>query len=65
MLSNGTVSLKLDEATRAKIVKCSESMWKLTYYGAVEAYILKIAYNEPWFSDTKEYFNGWPDQELK
>ncbi|XP_010107940.2 LAG1 longevity assurance homolog 2 [Morus notabilis] len=65
LLSNGSVPLKINDARRAKIVKCSESMWKLTYYASVEAYILKITYNEPWFGDTKEYFRGWPDQELK
>lgn len=40
-------------------------MWKLTYYATVEVCVLKITYNEPWFRDTKEYFKGWPDQELK
>ncbi|KAG2704200.1 hypothetical protein I3760_06G173800 [Carya illinoinensis] len=64
LLSNGTVPLKIDEATRAKVVKCSESMWKLTYYAAVEACILKITYNEPWVMDRKGYFRGWPYQEL-
>lgn len=65
LLSNGPVPLKINESMRAKIVKCSESMWKLTYYATVEACILKIAYTEPWFRDTNEYFRGWPDQELK
>ncbi|ONH91592.1 hypothetical protein PRUPE_8G125400 [Prunus persica] len=51
-------------ATRAKVVKCSESLWKLTYYATVEACILKISYQETWFRDTKEYFKGWPNQEL-
>ncbi|XP_035542728.1 LAG1 longevity assurance homolog 2-like [Juglans regia] len=64
LLSNGTVPLKTDEATRVKFVKCSESMWKLTYYAAVEACILKITYNEPWLMDRKGYFRGWPNQEL-
>ncbi|KAF8020297.1 hypothetical protein BT93_G0874 [Corymbia citriodora subsp. variegata] len=57
--------LKIDEAVQAKIVKCSESMWKLTYYAAVEYCVLKITYHEPWFWDTSEYFKGWPNQELK
>ncbi|KAJ6927062.1 LAG1 longevity assurance [Populus alba x Populus x berolinensis] len=55
------ISSRIDEAT---IVKCSESMWKLTYYATVEICVLKITYNEPWFRDTKEYFRGWPNQEL-
>ncbi|CAB4290488.1 unnamed protein product [Prunus armeniaca] len=64
LLSKGSAPLKLDMATRAKVVKCSESLWKLTYYATVEACILKISYQEPWFRDTKEYFKGWPNQEL-
>lgn len=64
LLSNGALPLKIDEATQAKIIKCSESMWKLTYYATVEAFIIRITYNEPWFSDPKGYFRGWPNQEL-
>ncbi|MBA0782593.1 hypothetical protein Gotri_000456 [Gossypium trilobum] len=62
--SNGYAPLKMNEATQAKIAKCSESMWKLAYYATVETFILKITYHEPWFTDTKQYFRGWPDQEL-
>ncbi|GAB4837973.1 Ceramide synthase loh2 [Ancistrocladus abbreviatus] len=65
LLSKGTSELKLNEANRAKIVKCSESIWKLTYYATVEVCVLRIAIHEPWFTDTKEYFRGWPNQELK
>ncbi|XP_062175837.1 ceramide synthase LOH2 [Alnus glutinosa] len=64
LLSNGDVPLKIDEATRGKIVKCSESMWKLTYYATVEACIIKITFNEPWFRDAKGFFRDWPNQEL-
>ncbi|XVF45145.1 hypothetical protein PTKIN_Ptkin02bG0181500 [Pterospermum kingtungense] len=65
LLSKGSAPLKMNEATHAKVVKCSESMWKLAYYATVETCILKITYCEPWFIDTKGYFRGWPDQELK
>ncbi|XP_058089496.1 ceramide synthase LOH2 [Magnolia sinica] len=65
LLGNGTAPAKLNEAKRAKIVKCSESMWKLTYYASVQACILTITYHEPWFRDSLEYFRGWPNQELK
>ncbi|XP_022136346.1 LAG1 longevity assurance homolog 2 [Momordica charantia] len=65
LLSKGAAPLKLDEATQSKIVKCSESMWKLAYYGTVEICILKIAYNEPWFRDSNQYFRGWPNQKLQ
>lgn len=50
---------RIDEAT---IRKCSESMWKFTYYATVEICALNITWNEPWFRDTKEYFRGWPHQ---
>ncbi|GFP91132.1 lag1 longevity assurance homolog 2 [Phtheirospermum japonicum] len=65
LLRRGTTQLKLNEETRAKIVKCSESLWKLTYYGTIELCTLAAIYQEPWFIDVKEYFTGWPDQELK
>nr|XP_023913432.1 LAG1 longevity assurance homolog 2 isoform X1 [Quercus suber]POF09371.1 lag1 longevity assurance like 2 [Quercus suber] len=61
---NGAVPLKIDDATQSKIVKCSESMWKLAYYATVEACVLKITHSKPWFRDTKEYFRGWPNQEF-
>ncbi|XP_068639116.1 ceramide synthase LOH2-like [Aristolochia californica] len=63
LLGEGTG--KISKAKQAKIVKCAESMWKLTYYVAVQYCILKITYGEPWSRDTKEYFSGWPNQELK
>lgn len=65
LLSKGSAPLKFNEATQGKIIKCSESLWKLTYYATVEACILHITYPEPWFRDTKEYFRGWPNQELR
>lgn len=65
LLSRGTTVLKINEAAKAKIVKSSESMWKLTYYATVEYCILSSTYHESWFSDARGYFRGWPDQELK
>lgn len=65
LLNAGPVSLKVNDTTRAKLVKCSESLWKLTYYAAAEILILKTTYNEPWFYDIDQYFTGWPDQELR
>ncbi|KAJ8763576.1 hypothetical protein K2173_002459 [Erythroxylum novogranatense] len=59
------IKSRIDETSKATIGKCSESMWKLVYYGSVEAWILNITYNEPWFKDIGEYFKGWPEQELK
>ena len=66
MLRLGAGKLKVHEATaKSKVIKCSESLWKLTYYAAVEICVLKLTYHEPWFSDTNLYFKGWPNQELK
>ncbi|CAH8392745.1 unnamed protein product [Eruca vesicaria subsp. sativa] len=53
-----------DAATRAKIVKCKESLWKFLYYGACEIFVLKFLYHEPWAYDVKLYFHAWPNQEL-
>ncbi|KAL5855556.1 hypothetical protein ACOSQ4_005358 [Xanthoceras sorbifolium] len=64
LLSNGTVPLKINDTTMVKVGKFSESLWKLTYYATVQFWILKVAYDEPWFRDTKLYFKGWPNQEL-
>ncbi|GAB2270344.1 hypothetical protein Dimus_005247, partial [Dionaea muscipula] len=51
-LSNkGSNQVKLYEATLGKIVKCSESMWKLTYYATVEACVLRMTFYRPWFGD--------------
>ncbi|KAL7118966.1 hypothetical protein ACP275_02G034000 [Erythranthe tilingii] len=62
LLSRGTTHLKHNSA---KIVKCSESMWKLTYYSTIEFCVLATIYREPWFRDVNQCFTGWPNQELK
>ncbi|KAI4318615.1 hypothetical protein MLD38_032294 [Melastoma candidum] len=56
---------KVNDDIQAKVLKFSESMWKFTYYGTVEACVLAAGYHEPWFWDVKEYLRGWPNQELK
>jgi ceramide synthetase len=53
-----------DEARRAKIVKFSESIWKLTYYASVQAWVLSIIKEEPWSLDMMQYFDGWPNQHM-
>ncbi|XP_074592868.1 ASC1-like protein 3 [Curcuma longa] len=59
-------ALMMNDAARwSKILKCTESMWKLTYYATVEIWVLSIIKHEPWSLDTKQYFEGWPKQELK
>ncbi|CAL9196400.1 unnamed protein product [Musa hybrid cultivar] len=65
LLSYKAVPMMNDEAKWSKITKCSESMWKLTYYAAVQIWVLSIIKQETWSLDTKEYFKGWPNQELK
>ncbi|KAI3441387.1 uncharacterized protein J3R85_002674 [Psidium guajava] len=65
LLSDGPTPLKISKATQVKISKISESMWKLMYFATVEAFVLSITYQEPWVRDTKEWFRGWPNQELK
>ncbi|KAK1402534.1 LAG1 longevity assurance-like [Heracleum sosnowskyi] len=64
LLSTKSTFLKNDESSRAKIEKCMESMWKLTYYGTAEFCILKAINQETWFRNTEDYFKGWPNQEL-
>ncbi|KAK9112784.1 hypothetical protein Scep_020303 [Stephania cephalantha] len=64
-LNDGKAPKKLNEAKRAKVAKCSESMWKLTYYTTAQVWILTIGYHETWFTNRSEYFEGWPNQELK
>lgn len=64
LLSTKSISLKNDEFSPAKIEKCMESMWKLTYYGTAEFCILKAINHETWFRSTEDYFKGWPSQEL-
>ncbi|KAE9607276.1 putative ceramide synthase component Lag1/Lac1 [Lupinus albus] len=65
MLTRGKTASRITKEMQVKIGKCSESMWKLTYYATVELFILKIIYPEPWFSNTKLYFEDWPNHELK
>nr|GMC78407.1 LAG1 longevity assurance homolog 2-like [Ipomoea batatas] len=55
----------MNEAKKGKIGKFTESMWKLAYYATVEYCALKATYHQPWFYDTKQYFRGWPNQELQ
>lgn len=65
LLNKRAETWKIDDATMARIAKCSESMWKLAYYSTVEICLVTINYQEPWFTNTKELFRGWPNQELK
>ena len=65
MLTKGRTPSRITKEMEVKIGKCTESMWKLTYYAAVEAFILKSTYREPWFTNRKLFIEDWPNHELK
>ncbi|KAH0461801.1 hypothetical protein IEQ34_009376 [Dendrobium chrysotoxum] len=64
LLHNGRATLAIDETRQLKVYKCSESMWKFTYYVSVQMWVISILCQAPWSMNTKEYFKGWPNQEL-
>ncbi|XP_020589700.1 ASC1-like protein 3 [Phalaenopsis equestris] len=64
MLYGPAVSLMADVTRKAKFIKCTESMWKLTYYACVQMWVISILKQTPWAMNTKEYFRGWPNQDL-
>ncbi|KAH7672915.1 ceramide synthetase protein [Dioscorea alata] len=59
------IPAKIDEAKRAKIIKCCESLWKLTYYITVQLWVFSIMKEGPSPLNTRAYLEGWPNQELK
>jgi len=65
MLTKGKAPLRINKEMQVKIAKCTESMWKLTYYATVEAFILKFIYHEPWTTNRKMFTEDWPNHELK
>ncbi|KAI0512203.1 hypothetical protein KFK09_012841 [Dendrobium nobile] len=64
LLHSGRATLVIDETRQLKVYKCSESMWKFTYYVSVQMWVISILRQAPWLMNTKEYFKGWPNQEL-
>lgn len=64
MLYGPAVPLMADVTKKSKFIKCSESMWKLTYYASVQMWAISILKQTPWAMNTKEYFSGWPNQDL-
>mmetsp|Transcript_9150 Transcript_9150/g.24651 ORF Transcript_9150/g.24651 Transcript_9150/m.24651 type:complete len:289 (-) Transcript_9150:744-1610(-) len=42
--------------------KMCESQWKLLYYSASTSLGVWATYNQPWLFDTKQLWDGWPDQ---
>ncbi|ONK77183.1 uncharacterized protein A4U43_C02F3950 [Asparagus officinalis] len=60
----GSMNMINDDARRSKIVKCSESMWKLTYYVSMQLWVALIMLQDYWWLNTKEYFREWAGGEI-
>ncbi|KAI3763973.1 hypothetical protein L2E82_13971 [Cichorium intybus] len=64
---------KLDverEENNKKIRKFKESAWKCVYFLSAEILALVVTHNEPWFTNTSNFWIGpgnqrWPDQKAK
>ncbi|KAI4357925.1 hypothetical protein L6164_001841 [Bauhinia variegata] len=55
---------------RKKIKKFKESAWKCLYFLSSEILVLLVTYDEPWFTNTRNFWVGpgnqvWPDQKIK
>ncbi|CAM8884318.1 unnamed protein product [Rhodiola kirilowii] len=55
---------------KKKLRKFKESAWKCIYYLSAETLALSVTYNEPWFTNTVNFWIGpgdqvWPDQNIK
>ncbi|KVH93648.1 hypothetical protein Ccrd_004300 [Cynara cardunculus var. scolymus] len=58
------------EERKKKIRKFKESTWKCVYYLSVEILVLVVTHDEPWFTNTMNFWTGlgsqqWPDQKAK
>ncbi|KAI4314025.1 hypothetical protein L6164_026968 [Bauhinia variegata] len=65
---NEALDFQTHEATK-KIRKFKESAWKCVYYLSAEILALSVTYDEPWFTNTRNYWVGpgdqvWPDQKI-
>ncbi|KAK9750456.1 hypothetical protein RND81_02G198300 [Saponaria officinalis] len=64
------LSKDTESEKKKKIRKFKESAWKCVYYLSAEIFALSVTYNEPWFTNTKQFWEGpgdqvWPDQKMK
>ncbi|XVF08862.1 hypothetical protein REPUB_Repub07fG0040700 [Reevesia pubescens] len=55
---------------RKKLNKFKESAWKCIYFFSSEFLAIYVSYGEPWFTNTKYFWEGpgeqvWPDQKIK
>ncbi|KAK9707077.1 hypothetical protein RND81_07G171100 [Saponaria officinalis] len=55
---------------KKKLRKFKESAWKCVYYLSAEILAVSVTYNEPWFTNTRNFWVGpgdqtWPDLKMK
>ncbi|KAL1803256.1 hypothetical protein ACET3Z_031903 [Daucus carota] len=63
------IAIETDER-RKKIHKFKESAWKCIYYLSAEVLALAVTYDEPWFTNTSNFWTGpgdqvWPELKTK
>ncbi|MED6108666.1 ASC1-like protein [Stylosanthes scabra] len=59
-----------NDERRKRIRKFKESAWKCVYFLSAEIFALSVTYDEPWFTNTRNFWVGpgsqvWPDQKIK
>lgn len=62
-----TISTDMEDYQRRRLIKFKESAWKGLYYLTAELFALAVTYNEPWFTESKQFWVGpgdqrWPNQ---
>lgn len=62
-----TASKDMEEYQQRRLTKFKESAWKGLYYLTAELFALAVTYNEPWFTESKQFWVGpgdqrWPNQ---
>lgn len=66
---NQKLEVETDERIK-KIRKFKESAWKCIYYLSAEILALVVTYDEPWFTNTSNFWTGpgnqvWPELKIK
>ncbi|MQL73162.1 hypothetical protein Taro_005501, partial [Colocasia esculenta] len=70
VLGKGPKKLNIEAAgMERKLNKFKESAWKFVYFLSSELLVLSVTYDEPWFTNTKNFWVGpgdqvWPDQKM-
>jgi ceramide synthetase len=57
----------MEDYQHRRLMKFKESAWKGLYYLTAELFALAVTYNEPWFTESKQFWIGpgdqrWPNQ---